>query len=138
MVATTSDGGMMAKKGRNKGGKKAWPLKNPLPLALLALLALALAAILFLFYNPAGAQPQQNESALQAGCTDGQTKACSVGECGGTSTCVNGRWWVCRWETVCTPGSRIPCLNGGCAYAVRECNSCGTGYGPCFGPANSS
>lgn len=67
-------------------------------------------------------------------CVDGTSQACSVGSCSGISTCVDGIWSGCRWQTVCTPGSRAPCFDGACLYAVKECNGCGTGFSECFNP----
>ena len=64
-------------------------------------------------------------------CADGEVRPCASGDCEGTSTCVKGVWGGCRWEQVCAPGLREPCIIQGCAYAVRECNECGTGWSEC-------
>ncbi len=106
------------------------------PLVLLFILSLA-AIIVFAIYiswgPPAAAGSEPGQSAPRY-CRDGQTQACSAGSCSGLSTCINGIWSGCKWGTVCTPLSRVPCLSNGCVYAVKECNSCGTGYGDCFLP----
>lgn len=67
-------------------------------------------------------------------CNDGETKPCSAGDCNGTSTCSGGEWGGCRWVQSCTPGSVQMCFHNTCAYAVRVCNECGTGFGPCGAP----
>lgn len=64
-------------------------------------------------------------------CEDGQKKSCMVDNCTGTSICEDNSWSVCSWERVCDPGSRIACVENGCAIGYRECNECGTGYSPC-------
>ncbi len=69
----------------------------------------------------------------QPACKDGQTQYCTLGNCTGFSTCIGGYWGGCRWDRTCTPGSRTPCLKDNCPYAIKECNECGTGYGPCGG-----
>ena len=64
-------------------------------------------------------------------CTTGQIKSCSVENCSGISTCINGVWGSCTWQQVCTPGTQLPCLQYGCSYAIQKCNECGTGYNAC-------
>ena len=67
-------------------------------------------------------------------CEEGETRSCTVDACAGLSKCVHGRWGVCKLDIVCVPGDRIPCVEGGpCACGYRECNDCGTAYGPCTG-----
>lgn len=73
----------------------------------------------------------------QPACKDGLTQYCTVGNCSGLSTCAGNAWGGCKWERVCTPGSKVPCLKNNCPYALKECNECGTGYGSCVG-GNSS
>jgi hypothetical protein len=87
-----------------------------------------------------GAAPESQPSSPSSGglCTEGQTQACSIGSCSGVSRCINGVWSGCRWDTVCTPGTKVPCLSNGCVYAVKECNQCGTGYTDCFLPNSTS
>lgn len=65
-------------------------------------------------------------------CGGGDVQECFVGNCSGTSTCVNGEWSVCNLDMVCTPGDRVPCVEGGCVNGYKECDECGTGYGPCI------
>jgi hypothetical protein len=72
-------------------------------------------------------------SGTQPACKDGLTQYCKVGNCSGLSTCVGGAWGGCKWERVCTSGSKAPCLKNNCPYALKECNECGTGFGPCVG-----
>ena len=108
---------------------------NPLPLAFIAVLALIILAVAIFFYSPpAPASPLPSSSPQPALCKDGDTRPCSVGECGGVSTCAKGRWWGCRWNETCIPGTRAPCIEVACAYAVKVCNDCGTAYGPCMPP----
>ncbi len=106
------------------------------------LFILSLAAII-LYAAYLGMAPPSSQGAGQGQsapkyCRDGQTQACSTGSCSGVSSCINGIWSGCKWDTLCTPGARVPCLSNGCVYAVKECNSCGTGYGDCFLPNTSS
>lgn len=112
-------------------------VKSMAPLAFMAALALVLAALAFLFLPyvlPASTESRAQEGGWQPACIDGQTRPCTAAGCNGTSTCMNGRWWGCKWNQTCVPGSRAPCLRDtGCTYAVKECNSCGTGYSECFG-----
>lgn len=65
------------------------------------------------------------------GCEDGTIKSCSVGNCTGKSACSGGSWGACKLNLVCEPGSRISCSEVGCVYGFRECDECGSGYGPC-------
>lgn len=74
--------------------------------------------------SPSSPQPAQ--------CKDGDTKPC--GSCGGVSACARGEWWGCKWNKTCIPGTRAPCIQGACAYAVKVCNDCGTAYEPCIPP----
>jgi hypothetical protein len=64
-------------------------------------------------------------------CEENDTRSCSVGECTGISTCRNGGWGGCKLEMICQPGEKVACTEAGCAQGFKECNSCGTGYGPC-------
>lgn len=64
---------------------------------------------------------------------EGQLQYCREGNCSGLSTCIGGSWGKCRWERVCSPGSKATCLENSCVYAIKVCNECGTGYGPCVG-----
>lgn len=95
------------------------------------LLIIAIALGLYLGGRTIYAGPEP-EPAGGPQCTEGQIKACSLGNCSGTSLCVGGSWGGCRWERICPPGSRLPCINNSCVYALKECNECGTGYGPCI------
>jgi len=121
-------------KKKNPPQKKPLP-PNPLPLVFIGMLALIIAVVAILFYPPAApASPLSTSPQQPAQCKDGDTKPCSVGECGGVSTCVRGSWRGCRWNETCAPGVRAPCINGACVYAVKVCNECGTAYGPCVPP----
>jgi hypothetical protein len=124
---------------RRAAGRTSAPTgkKPPFTALLPAFFLIALVAVAaYSAYMAAPAQkaaPRQPEGA-QAGCRDGLTKYCTAGNCSGISVCVGGMWGGCRWEQSCTPGSTIPCLSQSCPYAVKECNGCGTGYGPCRQP----
>jgi hypothetical protein len=107
-------------------------VKNPIPLIMLLGLAIILAYGLLAPKLTVTLAPPSGPLA-PAACAEDQSRQCFVGNCSGVSTCINGAWSGCRWERVCTPGSRSTCLKDGCAYAVKECNGCGTGYGPCLG-----
>ena len=109
-------------------------VKNPAVAVFFLFMGLVLAySVLISLPSPAPAAPEPFDRGAGA-CVSGTTKYCAVGSCSGVSTCVGGVWGGCRWETRCTPGSRASCLDGGCSYAVKECNECGTGYGACFNP----
>jgi len=111
-------------------------MKNPLPLVFLFLLILTLAYIVYVVFVPeAVSVPGDTHRALY--CTDGERRACTAGSCSGISTCVGGSWGGCDWQKVCEPGSRELCIKDGCAYALKECDECGTSWGPCQG-VNSS
>jgi hypothetical protein len=113
-------------------------LKNPIPL----LFVLSLAAVLsygfymagmFGFPRAADGETAHSASSASHACKDGQTQYCSLGNCSGLSTCSGGAWGGCNWERICAPGSKATCLKNSCPYALKECNPCGTGYGPCIG-----
>ncbi|MEW6036121.1 MAG: hypothetical protein AB1529_05900 [Candidatus Micrarchaeota archaeon] len=108
-------------------------MKNILPLALLAALLLFLALGLLFGGGSRSISPEEPAPSKPSVCRDGQTQYCSSGGCSGASTCIGGVWSGCKWEQVCTPGSRVPCTKEGCFYAVRECNACGSAWGPCTG-----
>ncbi|MCX6770327.1 MAG: hypothetical protein NT051_06690 [Candidatus Micrarchaeota archaeon] len=79
-----------------------------------------------------GAQtaPVQNKIAE---CTEGQTKQCNLSDCKGTISCETGRFTECRLgRKVCIPKSRTGCNLDGCHFGLRECDSCGTGFGECL------
>jgi hypothetical protein len=108
-------------------------VRNPIAL----LLIIALAAVLAVpFLSPASPPgPGSGNASAPVLCKDGQTRACSAGSCGGVSTCVGGVWSGCKWPRVCVPGSKVSCIQNGCAYAFKECDECGSGYGPCIMPS---
>jgi hypothetical protein len=113
-------------------------LKNPVVLALFVFLAVVIAYAAYLGWAPSP-QPASRPSDSATGlCREGDTRPCSVNSCQGVSRCLNGVWSGCRWDTVCTPGARVPCLSNGCVYAVKECDSCGTGYTDCFLPNSTT
>ena len=64
-------------------------------------------------------------------CQENITRTCQVGNCTGLSLCRGGKWGACKLEFVCEPGSRVSCSDVGCVYGFRECDECGSGYGPC-------
>ncbi|MFH1520338.1 MAG: hypothetical protein ABID61_01705 [Candidatus Micrarchaeota archaeon] len=107
-------------------------VKNKIILILFFILLLIISSTLLPFViphqinSPPSEQPQL--------CTTNQTKQCFISSCNGTSTCFDGDWSSCYWEKVCTPGSRAMCIQKGCAYAVKTCNPCGTGYSQCGSP----
>lgn len=97
----------------------------------LAAIAYVLVEYTHLFGKPL---PNQINPDHSQGCTDGQTAPCSIGECTGIKTCRGGMFGTCKWDIVCASGTRVSCLNNSCVYAYKECNSCGSGYGPCIAP----
>ncbi|NYZ73913.1 hypothetical protein H0O00_02110 [Candidatus Micrarchaeota archaeon] len=108
---------------------------KPINIAVLAgfvLLALVLTLVFIAYYG--GPSITGEEWSTSSLCTHGDTKPCTTGPCNGTAICINGIWSSCRWEKVCVPGTRLSCTKLSCFYAVRECNQCGTGYGPCVSP----
>ena len=116
--------------------KPATATKPAINLAVLAgfvFLILVLAFIIMSYYG-AGMPITGEESSAPSLCFHGDRKPCTAGACEGTAICINGVWAGCTWEKTCVPGSRLPCTNALCLYAVKECNSCGTGYGPCLPP----
>jgi hypothetical protein len=118
----------MKKQAVKKARKEVKTIKNPVVLFLLALLLAILCYIIYASYRP---QVSIIDTPIEKICEDNQTHACTSGSCNGTSTCVDNSWSSCTWEKICVPGSRAMCIEDGCAYAVKECNECGTGYGPC-------
>ncbi|MDD5339922.1 MAG: hypothetical protein PHV13_01595 [Candidatus ainarchaeum sp.] len=124
---------------RKKGGKAAGKpqFARLLPLAILAALVVFVGAVLTVFFSSPAPGVFQYPAEEQAGCVQGTARACSVGNCTGTSVCLEGgTWGSCKWVRVCTPGARMACLQDGCSYAYRECNPCGSGYGSCTVPGN--
>ncbi len=109
-------------------------MKSPLVLVFVACLGALIVYAIWLGTGSAGSQQAQPSGAPAVYCADGQTQQCTAGACSGVSTCIGGVWSGCKWPTSCIPGARVPCLSNGCVYAVKECNSCGTGYGECFLP----
>ncbi len=107
-------------------------MKNIVPLLFIFLMLLILAYAMLMHGGPAEFSPPPPQKSQEAACTDGLTQYCRVGNCSGTSTCVGGIWGGCKWERVCVPGSKATCLKSSCPYALKECNECGTGYGPCL------
>lgn len=109
-------------------------LKNPTVAVFFAALIAVVAYAVFISLPSLEKAPAPAYAEPPTLCQAGQTQYCSSGPCPGLSTCFDGVWSGCRWDTVCTPGERVPCLKGGCSYAVKECNECGTGYTVCFNP----
>lgn len=109
-------------------------MKNPAAALFLLLLGLALAYSVLISLPPAPAGAAAPFDRGPEACASGSTRGCAVGSCGGTETCVDGLWSGCRWGSICSPGARVPCFDGACISAVKECNSCGTGYSQCFNP----
>jgi hypothetical protein len=104
-------------------------VKNPLILFLFLLLV-AILAYTILFVNGRRVDLHYPVDVPEA-CSENLTKSCSVGNCTGVSTCRGGNWGSCKLDLVCEPGSRISCSEVGCVYGFRECDECGSGYGPC-------
>ncbi|MDD5171811.1 MAG: hypothetical protein PHF60_02130 [Candidatus ainarchaeum sp.] len=102
-------------------------------LAVLVFLVLVLALIFLTYYGPVPIFTSQG-TGEPSSCVHGDTKPCLVGPCDGTVICINGIWSGCRWEEICVPGSRTACTQFSCPYGMKECNECGTGYGPCIAP----
>ncbi|MFH0737840.1 MAG: hypothetical protein V1827_04235 [Candidatus Micrarchaeota archaeon] len=107
-------------------------MKNPLPLAFLSILIIILSYILYLAFFPQEVDVI-GDSHRALYCTDGEKRACTIGACSGISACSGGAWGGCSWERICEPGSRELCIQDGCAYALKECDGCGTSWGPCQG-----
>lgn len=117
-------------------------MKNPVPVFLIIAM---LAVLCYSFYmagliqlpqdaQAGGPAQSQNGAAGPTGyCKDGQTQYCRLGNCSGESVCMGGAWGGCRWDRTCTPGTKATCLKNNCPYGLKECNECGTGYGPCSG-----
>ncbi len=123
----------MARRKTKKAPAAARSLARFLPIAILIALVIFVGAVVSVYII----SPEQGASHYPlaenaSGCVPGQTRSCSVGNCSGTSLClVDGTWGGCNWQRVCTPSSRLPCLQAGCAYAYKVCNPCGSGYGAC-------
>lgn len=104
-------------------------LRKFIPLAVIAALFIIL-IVSFLFIRPRPAELEYGEE--EPLCIENQTKECLVGNCTGASTCTGGGWGPCRLELVCTPGETVPCLDGPCVCGYKECNECGSAFGPCI------
>jgi hypothetical protein len=107
-------------------------LSRYLPLVIIGIMVVFLAALIYPSLN-LGSQNivpiSLNPSPL---CKDGMSQSCSVGSCGGVSTCTSGSWSGCVWQHMCIPGQKVDCLNQGCSFGYKVCNECGTGYGQCI------
>ncbi len=100
--------------------------------ALVSFFALLSAILIYTFFFATGGRADLQYPVEEAAvCKEGLTQHCMVGNCSGLSACRNGRWTACRWEMVCEPGSRASCIEGGCVKGYKECDECGTSYGPC-------
>lgn len=119
--------------GRKTRKEAAQPFGRYLPIAILIALLIFVGAVVAIFFSSPEPGIFHYPAAENAsGCVPGQVEGCSVGRCSGMSTCLqDGTWGGCNWQRVCIPGSRAPCLQNGCAYAYKECNQCGSGYGDC-------
>ncbi len=132
---------MARRKSRGSAAEKAAApsIVRFLPIAILAALVVFVGAVVVVFFT--SPEPGVFHYPLEenlAGCMPGQARGCTVGNCSGTSLCLEGGTWSgCRWEHVCAPGARIPCLKDGCSYAYRDCNACGSGYGDCTVPSSA-
>ncbi len=113
---------------RKKKAAKGSSAKSYIPV----LLVIGLLAVLSIILFPSSSPTEPPVSDAVPGCSEGQTRPCSAGSCTGIATCLDGIWTGCRWEKICIPGIKAPCIYGGCAYAYKECNECGTGYGECI------
>jgi len=106
-----------------------------LVLLLMLLGFVAVIAFVFILANGFGNHTSAANTGLspsQASCHEGDTKQCTLESCSGFSTCHGGSWGVCRWKVVCAPYSKASCLNNSCVYGYKECDGCGSGYGPCI------
>lgn len=108
-----------------------------IPLALLLLLIAIVGAVTVVFFM--GPEPgvfhYSDGKPSYDFCHPGSSLPCTVGNCTGRYLCMaDGSWGGCTWARTCVPGSRTPCLDNGCAYAYRECDACGAGYGDCITP----
>lgn len=112
-------------------GEPFYTIKN-LPILFLFLILVLLLIYSFTFLFSPKLEEVSNE--VEKLCEENQTRNCTLGSCVGTSTCTNDMWSPCRWEKICIPGSRAMCIENSCAKGVKECNECGTGYGPCTLP----
>jgi len=67
-------------------------------------------------------------------CEAGETRDCLTHDgCDGTQRCVDYEWTPCKKNRmVCRPGQRKACAYTPCKVGHKECNECGTGYGPCL------
>jgi len=104
-------------------------------LLVMVLAFVAVIAFVFITTNVFGnnSNPTSNNiPSSPASCAEGQTKPCSLETCTGYSSCHNGLWGACRWQLVCSPYTKTPCLNNSCVYGYKECDGCGSGYGPCI------
>ncbi|MFH1785812.1 MAG: hypothetical protein ABH842_05270 [Candidatus Micrarchaeota archaeon] len=109
-------------------------MKNKIIIGLFLLLFLILAYVVFQNFSLSKTKSNSIPEDQYLVCTENSTQYCSVGSCSGLSTCHNGIWSSCQWEKVCTPGFKTMCIENGCAYAIKECNECGTSFGQCLPP----
>jgi hypothetical protein len=118
---------------KTKKAPAAPSLARFLPIAILIALVIFVGAVVSVFFmSPEPGVFHYPLAENATGCIAGQARNCSVGGCTGTSLCLeDGTWGSCNWQRVCTPGSTLPCLQDGCAYAYKTCNPCGSGYGDC-------
>ncbi len=116
--------------GQGNPGPSSVKIRNPYPLLLLA--ALSIVLLYALTWLVGISKPET--VVLDYGprpCESGEARACAVGNCTGISVCVEGTWGGCKWQQSCQPGGKETCLSESCPYGFRECNECGTGFGPC-------
>jgi hypothetical protein len=104
-------------------------VKNPVVLLFLLFL-FAILAYTFLYISGGRVDLHYPTKAAE-GCTENASRQCNIGNCSGSSLCHGGAWGVCKLKLVCEPGSRVSCSEAGCVYGFRECDECGSGYGPC-------
>jgi hypothetical protein len=109
-------------------------IRNPYPILLLVALAIVLIYTLTWFAGITKPPVMLPDDQSKPPCIDGQKRTCTLAECTGIFTCIDGIWGGCKWAQVCVPHEREVCLSQSCPYGVRECNPCGTGFGPCKAP----
>ncbi len=117
-------------------GGLRFSLSRSMPLVFFFLIITLLVYALFVILSSGVTTPFKNPVGPSVpsvlSCVDGLTRFCELGGCVGITTCLSGRWGGCQFDSVCRPGTTAPCTRDGCAYGIKMCNECGTGYGSCI------
>lgn len=117
-------------------GRASVPLYLAAAVAVLAALALVIAFSLQPKPLPAPQEEPHNpyvkpNRAIE--CTDGETKECELGDCGGAISCIGGAWGECvPKKRICVPGKVVGCTLDSCNFGYKVCNECGTGFSECM------